>query len=168
MNNMADKRLAAVCGLYCRACTLYIGTSEEPERLKKIGERLGLPVDEVMCHGCRAEQRSFYCRTCRIEACAVGKGLEFCGGCGEYPCELLKAFQAERPHRAELWQDQERIREIGWEKWLAEKAGHYACPTCETINSSYDTACRRCGHTPSSRFGEVHREEISRFWAGQK
>lgn len=163
-----DKRVAAVCGLYCRACTLYIGTSEEPERLKKIGERMGRSAEELVCHGCRSEERSFYCRTCRIEACAAGKGLEFCGVCGEYPCELLQVFQAERPHRADLWQDQERIREIGWEKWLEEKAGHYACPACEAVNSAYDIACRRCGHMPSSRFGAAHREEISRFLAGQK
>jgi hypothetical protein len=163
-----DKRLAAVCGLFCRACTLYIGSTEEPERLVKIAERMGRTVEEVVCHGCRAARRSFYCQTCRIADCAAGRGLEFCGGCEEYPCELLRVFQAERPHRAELWQDQERIREIGWEKWLQEKAAHYSCPACETINSAYDMACHRCGHTPSSRFGAAHREEISRFWSGQK
>ena len=31
-----DKKLAAVCGLYCEACSLFIATAEEPERLKKL------------------------------------------------------------------------------------------------------------------------------------
>jgi len=125
-------------------------------------------VGELACHGCRAEKRSFYCQTCRIADCAAGKGLDFCGGCAEYPCETLRVFQAEMPHRAELWQDQERIREGGWEKWLQEKAGHYSCAACGTVNSAYDMSCRRCGHTPGCRFAEVHKEEIGRFWARQK
>lgn len=29
-----DKTLAAVCGLYCEACTLFIATKEDPARLK--------------------------------------------------------------------------------------------------------------------------------------
>ena len=28
-----DKTLAAVCGLYCEACSLYIATKEDPARL---------------------------------------------------------------------------------------------------------------------------------------
>jgi predicted RNA-binding Zn-ribbon protein involved in translation (DUF1610 family) len=164
----ADKNLAAVCGLYCRACTLYIGTTEDPARLESIAARMGRTIEEVKCGGCRAERRSFYCRTCRIEACAAAQGLEFCGDCAQYPCELLKIFQGERPHRAELWRDLARIRAAGWAKWLEEKAGDYSCPACGTVNSAYDLACRRCGREPSCRFVAGHREEIERYWAGQK
>lgn len=168
MDNIADKNLAAVCGLYCRACTLYIGSKEDPARLEKLAARMGRTVEEVVCHGCRSERRSFYCRTCDHAACAAGKGMEFCGRCAEYPCEALRIFQAERPHRAELWQDQERIGEVGWARWLAEKAAHYSCPACGTVNSAYDPACRRCGRTPSCRYVELHKEEIDAFWARQK
>ncbi len=34
-----DKRLVGVCGLFCPACSLFIGTQEDPERLKRIVER---------------------------------------------------------------------------------------------------------------------------------
>ena len=56
-----------------------------------------------------------------MAACAADKGLEFCGECEEYPCEELKQFQAERPHRIELWESQERIAKSdflnGLKKW---------------------------------------------------
>ena len=31
-----DKKLAAVCGLYCEACSWFIATTEDPERLKRL------------------------------------------------------------------------------------------------------------------------------------
>jgi hypothetical protein len=168
MDSAADKNLAAVCSLFCGACALYIGTTEEPARLEKLAARMGRTTEEMVCYGCRAERRSFYCRTCRLYACAAAKGHEFCGQCAEYPCGALRDFQAERPHRAELWQDQARIGEVGWQRWLEEKPAHYACPDCATVNSAYDAACRRCGRTPSCRYVEAHKEEIDSFWARQK
>lgn len=44
-----DKRLAAVCGLFCPACTVFIGTKENPERLKGIAERFQRPVEDLEC-----------------------------------------------------------------------------------------------------------------------
>jgi len=32
----SDKILAAVCGLYCEACSWFIATTEDPERLKRL------------------------------------------------------------------------------------------------------------------------------------
>jgi hypothetical protein len=52
-----DKRLAAVCGLFCPACTIYIATTEDPARLRGIAERKNLPLDEVSCQGCRSDLR---------------------------------------------------------------------------------------------------------------
>ncbi len=163
-----DKELAAACGLFCGACSLYIGTTEDPVRLEKLTARMGRTTEEMVCRGCRSDQRSFYCQTCRLYACAAAKEHEFCGQCAEYPCEALKVFQAERPHRAELWQDQARIGEVGWEKWLTEKAAHYACPACGTVNSAYDQVCRKCDRTPSCRFVADHQDEIDSFWERQK
>jgi len=50
-----DKKLAAVCGLFCPACTVYLGTREDPARLKAIAHRLGRTFEELECHGCRTE-----------------------------------------------------------------------------------------------------------------
>ena len=43
-----DKKMAAVCGLYCGACTLYIATMEDPARLKGLAERFQLSGGEFL------------------------------------------------------------------------------------------------------------------------
>jgi hypothetical protein len=156
-----QKRLSAVCGLFCRSCSLFIGTTEDPERLEGIAKRFGQPVEACKCYGCRSEKRSFYCENlCHMAPCAAEKGLEFCGECEAYPCEELKKFQAERPHRIELWESLERIAEVGYAQWFEEKMAHYSCPDCGTINSAYDMACRACGREPSCRYVELHKDAI--------
>jgi hypothetical protein len=70
--------------------------------------------------------------------CAAAKGVDFCGECAKYPCGDLRAFQAEMPHRIELWKSQARIKEAGYEKWYAEMIEHYSCQKCGTLNSTYD------------------------------
>lgn len=159
----ADRRLAAVCGLFCPACTVHIGTVEEPERLRKISKRFLRPVAELQCHGCRADRRCFYCReNCKMAKCAAEKGIDFCGECLEYPCAELRVFQSEAPHRIELWKSLERIAEAGYETWYAEMVEHYSCPHCSTLNSAYDISCRKCGATPGCEYVALHREEITR------
>lgn len=159
-NNVTEKNLAAVCGLFCGACGLYIGATEDPARLKDIAARRGRTEEELICYGCRSDRRSYYCKSCEIIACAQQKGCEFCGDCPDYPCEKLKAFKEEMPHRAELWQSLERIKQVGWEKWQQEMAKRYTCHNCFTINSSYDVNCRKCGATPSCDYVEAHLEDI--------
>ena len=159
-----DKQLAAVCGLFCPSCTLYIGTYDDPARLQWLAGRFGCPVDELACHGCRSDKRAYYCEeTCTFVSCAAEKGIDFCGECAEYPCEPLKAFQTEMSHRIELWEHHQRIREVGFEQWFTEMRDRYACPECQTINSAYDIACRSCGTTPSCAYVSAHQEDITAF-----
>jgi len=158
-----DKTLAAVCGLYCGACTLYIATVDDPARLTSLAGRLKLPEETLRCFGCRSGKRWPYCEKCKMSACAAGKGIDFCALCAEYPCKEMKEFQAEKPHRIELWDDLKRIRSIGYEAWLCEIRARYACPQCETINSAYDHACRKCGGIPSCAYAEKHKKEIEQY-----
>ncbi|HEX9080435.1 MAG TPA: DUF3795 domain-containing protein [Desulfuromonadaceae bacterium] len=160
-----DKKLAAVCGLYCGACTLFIATTEDPERLKRLAARLQVSEEAARCHGCRSDKRFVHCGSCTMSACAAKRGVEFCGECADYPCADLKEFQAQRPHRIELWDDLERIATVGHGEWLREIREHYACPTCGTVNSAYDLACRKCGGEPSCGYVARHKEAIGRFLA---
>jgi len=156
-----DKRLAAICGLFCPACTLFIGTSEDPDRLNASAARLQRQIEEIQCYGCRSEKRCFFCHeNCKMAKCAAEKGIEFCGQCDEYPCSELKLFQSQMPHRIELWKSQARIKEVGVEKWYAEMVEHYSCPECRTINSAYDIVCRKCGTTPSCSYVSLHKDQI--------
>ena len=155
-----DKMLAAVCGLYCEACTLFIATKEDPARLKGLAARFQLSEEAMKCHGCRAAKRGPYCQTCKMFACATERGIEFCSECEDYPCNDLKQFQSERPHRIELWDDLERIRDIGYKRWLKEIKENYACPKCQSINSAYDLKCRKCGGDPSCQYVAKHKQAI--------
>jgi hypothetical protein len=160
-----DLSLAAVCGLFCPACIIYIAARETPEKRAEIAQRRGQPVESLACDGCRAERRYSYCASCTLYACAMEKGVDFCGLCDEYPCDDLKAFQAARPHRIELWEAQARIREVGYEQWFAEMVERYACPECGTLNSAYHLACRVCGAEPSNAYVAEHKAEILAYLA---
>jgi hypothetical protein len=155
-----DKKLAAVCGLYCEACTLFIATTEDPARLKALAERFQLSEEVMKCYGCRSAKRGPYCQTCKMFACAAERGIDFCIECAEYPCSDLKQFQSERPHRIELWDDLERIRAIGYKHWLQEISENYTCPQCRSINSAYDLKCRKCGQEPSCGYVAKHKQAI--------
>jgi hypothetical protein len=155
-----DKNFAAVCGLYCEACTLFIATKEDPARLKGLAERFQLSEETISCYGCRSNNRCPYCESCKMFACATDRGIDFCIECDEYPCNDLKQFQSERPHRIELWDDLKRIKAIGYEQWLKEIKGNYTCLQCKTINSAYDLKCRKCGQEPSCDYVAKHKQAI--------
>jgi hypothetical protein len=138
----ADKRLAGVCGLYCEACRLYIATAEDPARLKKLAEQYQLSEEDIKCYGCRATKRGPYCQKCKMSACAIEQGIDFCIECKDYPCEDLKQFQSAMPHRIELWDNLERIKANGYKHWLKEIRELYTCPQCRSINSAYDLKCQ--------------------------
>lgn len=148
--------LAAVCGLYCGACSVYLATREDPQRLAALAARLGQTEAETRCEGCRAEVRSAHCRSCDLAICATSRGVAFCGECTEYPCARFQAFQAALPHRRDILRDMSRILEIGVKAWMREIPERYACPTCDIPNSAYDLTCRRCGHQPGSAFAAAH------------
>lgn len=148
-----NKQTAAVCGLLCNACGIYIATQENNiENLKRIAERLQIPVEQVRCNGCRSDMLSGHCKTCYFRECSNKRGLEFCSGCNDYPCSQLKDFQIKMPHRVELFQSLDRIKEIGWETWYIESVERHSCTKCNHLSGWYDFACTKCGNSPSSRF----------------
>jgi hypothetical protein len=113
-----DKTHAAVCGLYCPACSVFIATQEDPARLKFLADMGGITPEEMRCNGCRSDKRIPYCDNCKLYPCAQEKGIDFCGECDEYPCDDLKEFQSLAPHRFELWEAHDEIVKIGYAKWM--------------------------------------------------
>jgi len=164
MKNRKKERigLAAICGLYCGSCTLYIISQEEPDRLKTIAEKHGVAPVDLMCEGCRSSNTCPHCTKCDLRKCAEELEIDFCINCKDYPCENLKHFQAKMPHRIELWEDLERIQAVGALKWLNEVKEKYMCTECKTINSAYNIKCRKCGNTPSCKFVELYYDEIKK------
>ncbi|MBN1142724.1 MAG: DUF3795 domain-containing protein [Deltaproteobacteria bacterium] len=158
-----DKKLAAVCGLFCEACSWFIATAEDPERLQRMASRFQLSAAECRCTGCRSDQRLPYCWQCRMAACAAERGLDFCSQCAAFPCDALQRFQAAMPHRLELWGNLARIKTFGYRHWLLEIREHYACPGCGTLNSAYDLRCQSCGAEPSCGYVAQHRQAIEEY-----
>lgn len=158
-------RTAAVCGLLCEACSVFIATQEDPERLKALSARLGLPEEEVRCSGCRSEKRFGPCADCRFSPCAGGKNISFCSECDSFPCGDLVEFQGAMPHRLDLWEDLETAKNLEIEEWIREVRQKYSCSQCGTVNSAYDISCRKCGKTPASDFTERHGSAIREFFA---
>jgi hypothetical protein len=150
----------AICGLFCKACTVYIATKEAPDRLRMLARRFGVTPDEMKCDGCRSERRGSVCRTCEFTTCTQEKGIAFCHDCDAYPCEQLEAFAGRMPHRVELWTDNARIKNAGHETWSKEIAARYSCRACTTINSAYDLRCRKCGGYPASDFAAEHSDVV--------
>jgi hypothetical protein len=156
-----DKKLSAVCGLFCPSCTVYIASMYDRARLQKLASRFSVTVEEMECHGCRSDKRGLYCnKRCKMSKCAAEKGIEFCGECKDYPCTELKEFQSQMPHRNGLWASQRRIKESGLAKWYSEMLEQYSCLNCGTINSAYDMACRNCATTPSCYYASVYEKEV--------
>ncbi len=157
---------AAVCGLFCEACSIFLASREDPKRLALLAERHGQTEEETYCEGCRSQRRSKYCRSCTLSSCAAERGYAFCGECDKFPCRELESFRVERPHRTEIYRNLVRIDTIGVQAWLVEAAERHTCPSCGTINSAYDLSCRACGHDPSCAFVAAHGEAIVRRLAG--
>jgi hypothetical protein len=152
--------MAAVCGLFCPACTIYIASHEDPQRRARLARGFGVSEEKVYCEGCRSQRRLGYCSDCFMFACAHERGFTTCGECPQCPCPPLETFVAERPHRAEIYRDLASIVEIGTEAWTAEAAARNTCPDCGTLNSIYDLHCWKCGRDPSTPYVAEHREEI--------
>jgi hypothetical protein len=159
----SDKDMAAVCGLYCKACSWFIATTEDPERLTRLAAQRNWSEEESKCYGCRSGKRLPYCGKCKMFPCAAERDIDFCSECEEYPCNELKLFQSAMPHRLELWANLEGIKSVGYKQWLKEIRKNYTCPRCQALNSTYDLKCRKCGEEPSCSYVAKHRQEIEQY-----
>ena len=160
---MSNKNLVAACGLYCGSCGIYLATKEsDSEKLLQYALVLNQSFDETFCDGCRAERKSAHCSSmCSFIKCTSQKGIEFCGTCQEFPCKELTDFQSKMPHRIEIIESQNRLKEIGLEQRLIEMKENYSCPQCNSVNSAYDLACRKCGYSPGCKFVLRHKDLIN-------
>ena len=95
-------RFIAYCGLDCESCEARLATVNNDAALrqkvaKEWSDLNGVEITPEMinCVGCRINGvKTPYCESlCPIRQCAMGKGLETCGGCGEMErCEKLGAI----------------------------------------------------------------------------
>lgn len=48
--------------------------------------------EQTGCLGCRNISKPFWGESCPVKACCEGRGLEHCGLCEAFPCQLLHQF----------------------------------------------------------------------------
>ena len=155
-----DRKLVAVCGLDCKSCTLYIASSEDRIRLKRISNMINVSESEAECHGCRSDVRFSGCTDCHFVDCSKEKNIDFCSQCDEFPCSEIIDFQKKAVHRLELWRSLELLKKGDLCEWTKEMNELYSCSECRTMNSAYDVVCRSCGNEPGSEFIARHKSAV--------
>ncbi len=101
------KGLIAYCGLDCETCDARIATVRGDdalrERVAKLWSELNgaeITPEMIRCVGCRVDGvKTPYCESlCPIRRCALEKGVETCGSCGERDlCERLAVIRRNNP-----------------------------------------------------------------------
>ena len=96
------KKTIAYCGLDCENCEARLATLNNDTTLrqkvaKEWSDLNGVKITPEMinCVGCRIDgAKTPYCESlCPIRLCAMSRGQETCGGCGEMArCEKLGAI----------------------------------------------------------------------------
>ena len=54
--------------------------------------------ESMGCKGCVNIEKPFWGDACPVKSCCEGKGLENCGMCEAFPCELLNSFAYDKEH----------------------------------------------------------------------
>jgi hypothetical protein len=89
--------MIGACGDNCSCCPRYIaaqeGSLEALNKVKELWVRLGFreadfPARDLACSGCGPENQ---CAYHEVRECAYGKGIDNCGLCQDYPCEVMDA-----------------------------------------------------------------------------
>jgi len=130
MTDEASATLLAPCGMNCTVCYAH---------LKK----------KKPCQGCRGQDDSKpeHCRQCKIKACALGQGFDFCSSCPTFPCATLKRLDKSyrQRYQASLIENALRLKAVGAERYSSEEREKWTCPECGGIISLHDRICSECG-----------------------
>jgi hypothetical protein len=121
------------CGLHCELCAERSRIPQRAAALREAMAEEGWPfwaqtlsgfgefwtflenLQSGGCPGCRAGGGY---PECQIRLCAQDRGLELCCHCPDFPCDHVEALGTRYPT---LIADNQRLRTVGLEQWLAEQ-----------------------------------------------
>jgi hypothetical protein len=91
--------IMSCCGLDCSKCRAYVATRKrdyasaaDTARLWSSPEEGDYKPEDIWCDGCHSQRLHAFCAKCPVRACAVGRGLHNCAGCGDYLCGKLNTL----------------------------------------------------------------------------
>ena len=127
-------QMTAPCGLDCFNCRFYLAktTPEAMEEVKQISEKYNMPVNIMLCDGCRnhdgkipLQKKAFGPdHECAAYECAKEKGVTFCSDCNSFPCDNLHPYAdmaSEVPHNMKVF-NLCLIQRMGVDEWAQTKA----------------------------------------------
>ena len=141
-----DYILDGYCGVYCGACPVILVT------------RAGNLEEDQQCYGCKSEKPTGFCETCKIKACAISKGFEFCIECGKLTtCDLMHKFIADQqyPYGQCVLKNLKMIQTTGTLNWLEMQDKRWRCGHCGDPHSWYQETCSNCGSSVNSYLADL-------------
>ena len=145
------KKTIAYCGLDYESCEARMATMNHDDALRQKVARewsalngVEITPEMIHCVGCRIDgAKTPYCESlCPIRLCAVSRGLETCGDCGEMDrCEKLgaivknnpKALQNLKEYTFITLRDRPELKDLAaaWfhEKWRVPTEAYLECMT---------------------------------------
>ncbi len=162
MNKTAEKKriLAAPCGLYCGACSIYVaGKRGDAEFLETaatgLADYLGHPVEpkELACEGCLSDVLAVHCRECQLRDCALSKKITHCAQCVDFPCPQITEFNNDEfAHHSEVIESIRRQQQIGLDAWIEEQQVRWRCAVCGHVSGWYAVQCYNCDNVLNKHF----------------
>jgi hypothetical protein len=139
-----DYRYDTYCGLYCGACPVLVANKKGA--VDELAKKIEMDPADLVCAGCKSGARKAPRADCEFVLCALEKGVEFCGDCGEYPCKGLTDFRDDEwAHHSAVTKNLDRLKEIGLAAWLEEQDARWTCGACGARFDWYDEKCPDCG-----------------------
>ena len=127
-------RMTAPCGLDCFNCHFYLAYEDQTamETVQEISEKYKMPVDTLLCKGCRAHDGRIPLHVkafgedhrCAAYECSKEKGHGFCCDCQDFPCQNLHPYAdmaTELPHNFKVY-NLCLIKRMGLEEWAETEA----------------------------------------------
>jgi hypothetical protein len=121
-------QMTAPCGLDCFNCPAHLAIDDQGVRAH-ISKMFGIPIDKAACRGCRIEGGT--CLeilgqnvSCGVYTCTDKKGIQFCCGCNDFPCDNLHPYADQAsvvPHNTKVF-NLCLIKKMGLETWAKDKA----------------------------------------------
>jgi hypothetical protein len=91
--------LLGFCGINCEDCEIRKAANNRDFALRLIDEwnktNPGVNESQLVCQGCKGEDSICWGNDCAIRICANEKGVDHCGQCFKFKCNLILEFEAD-------------------------------------------------------------------------